>query len=191
MNVFEPSSYREVRVTHTDVPGLLVIGMEVRPEGRGWFKENFKREKFESLGFPAGFEIVQNNISYHAQRGATRGIHAKPYDQFITIASGSVFAAIVDLRAGDGFGKTASFELNPGISLFIPRACGQAFQSLESDTAYSSMMNGYDSPDTPTTSINLWDAELNVQWPIPLEWAEVAESDKSHPNLKDIQPIQS
>jgi len=189
MNVFEPSSYREVRITPTDIPGLLVIALAVHQDGRGWFKENFQREKFEKLGFPPNFEIVQNNISYNSQRGVTRGIHAEPWDKYIGIASGSIFSAIVDLRAGETFGKVATFELNPGIALFVPKGCGNSFQTLEADTAYTYLVNAYWSPETQYTSVNLSDPDLNIPWPIPLEWAEISDKDKANPALKDIKPI--
>ena len=39
-------------------------------------------------------------MSFNAQRGATRGIHAEPWDKFVSVATGRVFAAWVDLREG-------------------------------------------------------------------------------------------
>ena len=52
----------------------------------------------------AGSGPVQNNISFNRNVGTTRGIHAEPWDKFISVATGRVFGAWVDLRAGDGFG---------------------------------------------------------------------------------------
>lgn len=190
MNIFEPSSYRETKITQTDIPGLLVIALAVHQDGRGWFKENFQREKFVSLGFPANFEIAQNNIGFYAQRGVTKGIHAEPWDKYIAVASGSLFAAIVDLRAGDNFGKVATFELNPGIALFVPKGCANSFQTLEADTSYTSMVNGHDNAEAKYTAVNLSDPDLAIQWPIPLEWAEISDTDRSSPFLKQTRPIQ-
>jgi dTDP-4-dehydrorhamnose 3,5-epimerase len=190
MNIFDPSSYNELHVTKTDIPGLLVIALAVHGDSRGWFKESFQKEKMIAQGFPADFEIVQNNVSYNAQRGATRGIHAEPWDKYISISVGSAFAAIVDLRKGDTFGKVLTFELNPGIALFAPKGCGNSYQSLEDGTTYSYLVNSHWSPDVKYTAVNLADPDLKIQWPLPLEMAEISAKDKINPMLKDIQPIE-
>jgi dTDP-4-dehydrorhamnose 3,5-epimerase len=190
MNIFDPSSYNALHVSKTDIPGLLVIALAVHGDSRGWFKESFQREKMVEQGFPADFNIVQNNVSYNAQRGATRGIHAEPWDKYISISVGSAFAAIVDLRKGDTFGKVLTFELNPGIALFVPKGCGNSYQSLEDGTTYSYLVNAHWSPDTKYTAVNLADPALKIQWPLPLEMAEISAKDKINPMLKDIQPME-
>jgi dTDP-4-dehydrorhamnose 3,5-epimerase len=190
MNIFDPSSYNELHVTKTDIPGLLVVALAVHGDNRGWFKESFQKEKMVAQGFPADFEVVQNNVSYNAQRGATRGIHAEPWDKYISISVGSAFAAIVDLRKGDTFGKVLTFELNPGIALFVPKGCGNSYQSLEDGTTYSYLVNAHWSPDVKYTAVNLADPDLKIQWPLPLEIAEVSAKDKINPMLKEIQPME-
>jgi dTDP-4-dehydrorhamnose 3,5-epimerase len=190
MNIFDPSSYNELHVTKTDIPGLLVIALAVHGDNRGWFKESFQKEKMIAQGFPADFEVVQNNVSYNAQRGATRGIHAEPWDKYISISVGSAFAAIVDLRKGDTFGKVLTFELNPGIALFVPKGCGNSYQSLEDGTTYSYLVNAHWSPDVKYAAVNLADPDLKIQWPLPLEIAEVSAKDKINPMLKEIQPME-
>jgi dTDP-4-dehydrorhamnose 3,5-epimerase len=190
VNIFDPSSYNTLRVTKTDIQGLLVIAIPVHGDNRGWFKESYQKEKMVAQGFPDDFEVVQNNVSYNAQRGATRGIHAEPWDKYISISVGSAFAAIVDLRKGDTFGKVLTFELNPGIALFVPKGCGNSYQSLEDGTTYSYLVNAHWSPDAKYTSVNLADPDLKIQWPLPLEMAEVSAKDKINPMLKEIQPME-
>jgi dTDP-4-dehydrorhamnose 3,5-epimerase len=190
MNIFDPSSYNTLRVTKTDIQGLFVIAIPVHGDNRGWFKESYQKEKMVAQGFPADFEVVQNNVSYNAQRGATRGIHAEPWDKYISISVGSAFAAIVDLRKGDTFGKVLTFELNPGIALFVPKGCGNSYQSMEDGTTYSYLVNAHWSPDAKYTSVNLADPDLKIKWPLPLEMAEISAKDKINPMLKEIQPME-
>jgi dTDP-4-dehydrorhamnose 3,5-epimerase len=190
MNRFDPSSYTELRASHTDIPGLMVVALQVFGDTRGWFKENFHREKMSQIGLPASFDPMQNNISYNNTRGTTRGIHAEPWDKYITIVSGSVFAAIVDLRRGDNFGKVATFDLNPGIALYVPKGCGNSYQTLEDDTVYSYLVNDFWRPEVKYTSVNLADPDLKIQWPIPLDQAEISTKDKANPMLKNIQPLE-
>ena len=84
--------------------GLLVISLDVRSDNRGWFKENWQREKMVALGLP-DFAPVQNNVSFNNRVGAARGIHAEPWDKLVSLATGRIFGAWVDLRAGDAFGR--------------------------------------------------------------------------------------
>jgi dTDP-4-dehydrorhamnose 3,5-epimerase len=190
LNIFDPSSYNELHVTKTDIPGLLVIALPVHGDSRGWFKENYHREKMVEQGFPADFQIVQNNVSYNDQRGVTRGIHAEPWDKYVSVAVGSTFAAIVDLRNGSTFGKVLTFELNPGIALFVPNGCGNSYQSLEDGTTYSYLVNAHWSPEIKYTAVNLADPDLKIQWPLPIEMAEISAKDKINPMLKDIKPLE-
>ena len=82
---FDPSSYNELTVTESPIPGLFVVKLPVHGDNRGWFKENYQKEKMEALGLPK-FTIVQNNISFNDKAGATRGLHAEPWNKFISTA---------------------------------------------------------------------------------------------------------
>jgi dTDP-4-dehydrorhamnose 3,5-epimerase-like enzyme len=189
MHLFDPSSYNELHISKTDIPGLLVIALAVRGDSRGWSKDSFRKDKMIEQGFPADFAVVQNSVVYGAQRGATRGIHADFWDKYVSIAIGSAFAAVVDLRKGDTFGKVLTFELNPGIALFVPKGCGEAYQSMEDGTTFSALSNVAEVSEDKRVAINLRDPELKIQWPLPLEVSEISAKDKVNPMLKDIQPI--
>jgi dTDP-4-dehydrorhamnose 3,5-epimerase len=190
MHLFDPSSYQELRIAKTDIPGLLVVALAVHGDSRGWFKESYQRQKLVEQGFPENFTPVQNNISYNAQRGVTRGIHAEPWDKYISLAIGSAFAAIVDLRAVETYGKVLTFELNPGIALFVPRGCGNSFQTMEDGTTYNYLVNSHWSPESKYVSVALDDPDLKIQWPIPLAMSEISAKDKTNPKFKDIQPME-
>ena len=92
--MFDPTDYNELTVTESSIPGLFVIKLPVHGDNRGWFKENYQKEKMEALGLPS-FDIVQNNISFNDKTGATRGLHAEPWNKFISTANGRVFGACV------------------------------------------------------------------------------------------------
>ncbi|HTK39826.1 MAG TPA: dTDP-4-dehydrorhamnose 3,5-epimerase family protein, partial [Patescibacteria group bacterium] len=136
---YHPALYenRELRVTQTDIPGLLHIDVVLHGDERGWFKESFQREKLVALGFPADFNDVQNNVSSNIEAGVTRGIHAEPWNKYITLTRGMVYVAIVDLRAGDTFGRVEEFTLTPAQALYVPKGCGNSYQTLTPDVEYS------------------------------------------------------
>ena len=76
-------------VHHTDISGLLVFELPLHGDARGWFKENWQRAKMLELGLP-DFGPVQNNMSFNATAGSTRGLHAEPWDKLISLAHGQM-----------------------------------------------------------------------------------------------------
>jgi dTDP-4-dehydrorhamnose 3,5-epimerase len=167
---------------------LVVWELPVHGDNRGWFKENWQREKMVALGMP-DFKPVQNNVTLNDAAGTTRGIHAEPWDKFISVATGRIFGVWVDLRAGPTFGATFTTEIDASRALFVPRGVGNAYQTLEPNTAYIYLVNDHYSPEAQYTSVNLADETLAISWPIPLARAEMSAKDRDHPSLADVNPI--
>jgi dTDP-4-dehydrorhamnose 3,5-epimerase len=186
---FDPSDYDELTVTEAPIPGVFVVKLPVYGDSRGWFKENYQKEKMEALGLPT-FDIVQNNISFNDKRGATRGLHAEPWDKFISVANGSIFGAWVDLRKGPSFGTTFTIEINPGIAVFVPKGVANGYQTLEDHVTYTYLVNAHWSPDVRYTFVNLFDPELGINWPLSREESVVSEKDMGHPYLRDVVPME-
>lgn len=186
---FDPSQYNELTVTEAAIPGFYVVKLPVHGDNRGWFKENYQQQKMTALGLPS-FEVVQNNFSYNDQRGATRGLHAEPWEKFISVANGSVFGAWVDLRAGASFGKTFSCEINPGVAVFVPRGVANGYQTLEDNVTYTYLVNAHWSSDAKYTFVNLFDPALAIDWPISQDQAIISDKDAAHPFLIDLTPME-
>ncbi len=182
---------KDLSVAETGIGGLKVVDLAVHGDSRGWFKENWQRAKMTALGIP-DLRVVQNNVSYNDKRGVTRGIHAEPWDKFISVARGSVFGAWVDLREGSAtYGKVYTTVLDPSKAIYVPRGVGNSFQALEDGTAYTYLVDAHWSLELKRTYtfVNLADPELAIEWPIPLDQATVSEADKNHPMLKDVVPM--
>lgn len=179
---------KTLHANKTPIPGLTFWELPVHGDNRGWFKENWQREKMVAAGLP-DFKPVQNNISFNDAVGTTRGIHAEPWDKFVSVATGRIFGAWTDLRAGPTFGTTFTAHLDPSCAVFVPRGVGNGFQTLEPNTAYVYLVNDHYSPDANYTSINLGDETLGIDWPIPLERVEISAKDRIHPCLAEVDPI--
>jgi len=177
----------ELAVTESPIQGLYVIDLVVHGDSRGWFKENYQKAKLEALGLPA-FTIVQNNISFNKEAGVTRGLHAEPWEKFISVANGKVFGAWVDLRAGDGFGTVFTHEISPDIAIFVPRGVANGYQTLEPNVTYTYLVNEHWSPEAKYTFVNQFDPALGIVWPISKDQAITSEKDDNHPLLKDVTP---
>ncbi len=187
--MFSPSEYTELKVTETVIPGFYEVDLVVNGDSRGWFKENYQAAKMETFGLPH-FEVVQNNFSYNVERGVTRGLHAEPWEKFISVANGSVFGAWVDLRKGPSFGQTLTLEINPGKAVFVPRGVANGYQTLEEGVTYTYLVNAHWSPEAKYTFVNLFDPALGINWPISKNQAIVSEKDTSHPPLQDVTPME-
>ena len=181
---------KPLAIEETSIPGFLRIDLTVHGDNRGWFKENWQREKMLALGLP-DFGPVQNNISFNNEVGVTRGIHAEPWDKFVSVATGRVFGAWVDLREGPSFGSVYTCEIDPSVAVFVPRGVGNSYQTLEPNTAYTYLVNDHWSADAQYTFLNLADETANVPWPIALTEAILSDKDKAHPRLADVTPFPS
>lgn len=179
----------ELKITEADIPGFFVVDLVLHGDNRGWFKENYQKEKMEALGLPA-FTIVQNNFSYNEEVGATRGLHAEPWEKFISVANGRVFGAWVDLRQGSSFGKTFSMEITPDKAVFVPRGVANGYQTLEKNVTYTYLVNAHWSPQANYTFVNLFDPEVGINWPITKDEAIISDKDAAHPALKDVIPME-
>ena len=177
-----PSLETLPRLEKTAIPGLVVVRLDRRNDDRGFFKENWQREKMLAIGLP-DFGPVQNNVSFNGERGVTRGIHTEPWDKFISLATGRIFGAWVDMREGDTFGTTFTLEMDTAVAVFVPRGVGNSYQVLEDGTAYTYLVNEHWRPGVAYPALALDDPAAAIAWPIPLAEAIISEKDQNNPTL--------
>ncbi len=175
----------------TPIPGLLLFDIEYPSDERGWFQEKFQQEKLVKAGLPADFKIVQNNVSYNKERGVVRGLHAEPWEKYISVMKGSAYVAYVDLREGPTFGTVFTATLTNTSAVYLPKGIANSFQVLEDDTYYVYSTSDHWRSDNydEYCFVNIADPDLSINWPIPLEDSTMSDRDKSHPMLKDIKPM--
>ena len=176
----------ELQIRETIIPGLFEIDLVLHGDSRGWFKENYQKAKMEALGLPA-FTIVQNNFSYNEEVGVTRGLHAEPWEKFISVANGKVLGAWCDLRPGPSFGQTLTIEITPDKAVFVPRGVANGYQTLTPNVTYTYLVNDHWSPEAQYTFVNLFDPEVDIQWPISKAKSIVSDKDLNHPSLSEVR----
>lgn len=157
------------------IDGLEVHELAVHEDNRGWFKENW-----------AGQALVpkQQNVSMNAKKGTTRGMHAEPWDKWVSVASGRVYGAWVDMREGSPtFGHTYGTEIGPGQAVFVPRGVANGFQTLEDNTVYIYLVNERWSADAEYAFCSY----KEIDWPLPP--SELSAADKQHPALADATAV--
>jgi dTDP-4-dehydrorhamnose 3,5-epimerase len=182
----------EFTAHQTEIPGLIIFDVTYVGDDRGYFQEKFQKAKLVAAGMPENFNVVQNSLSYNKDSGVTRGFHAEPWDKYISVVTGRVFAAYVDLRKDKSFGKIVTVEITPNVAVFLPKGVANSFQTLEPDTYYLYSVNAHWSADNydKYCFANLADPEIGVKWPIPLDKAIMSDRDRNHPMLKDVKPLE-
>lgn len=178
----------------TTIPGMLQFDIPVHGDNRGWFKENFQKEKMVPLGFPEDFfksGKLQNNISL-SHKNVLRGLHAEPWDKYISIADeGRVLGAWVDLREGSSFGNVYQTIIDASVGIYVPRGVANGFQVLSDTVSYAYLVNDYWALELKPkyAFVNYADPSLGIEWE-DVSNAEVSQADKHHPYLKDVNPLQ-
>ena len=186
MSEFNPLDYSKMAVSKTSIDGLFKVNLVVFGDNRGWFKENYHQKKMEKLGLPH-FEPIQNNFSFNQEVGVTRGLHAEPWDKFISVSNGRVLGAWVDLRPGKNFGQSLTIEINPGVAVYVPRGVANGYQTLEPNVTYTYLVNDYWSENSKYTYLNLFDKDLAIDWPIKQDKAIVSDKDKLCPSINELK----
>lgn len=176
----------------TDIPGLIIFDISFPADERGYFQEKYQKAKLAAAGLPDSFNVVQNNVSFNKTRGVTRGFHAEPWDKYISVITGRVFVAYLDLRQGSAFGKVYTGEIDNSKAVFLPRGVANAFQTLDDSTLYIYSTNDHWRADNydKYTFVNLADPDAGIKWPIDLSESIMSDKDRHHPRLKDVKPME-
>jgi len=157
-----------LKVTETNLPGVLIIEPKVFQDARGFFLETFSASRYESAGI--AFAFVQDNHS-RSLKGTVRGLHlqvSKPQGKLMRAVSGSMLDVAVDVRVGSPtFGKWTSALLSGDNfkQLYVPQGFAHGFAVLSDvvDVEYK-CTDYYDPKDEITVSWS--DPAIGIDWPV-------------------------
>jgi dTDP-4-dehydrorhamnose 3,5-epimerase len=157
-----------LKVTETNLPGVLIIEPKVFQDVRGFFLETFSAARYESVGVLGPF--VQDNHS-RSLKGTVRGLHlqvSKPQGKLMRAVSGSMLDVAVDVRVGSPtFGKWTSALLSGDNfkQLYVPPGFAHGFAVLSDtvDVEYK-CTDYYDPNDEVAIAWN--DPAIGIEWPV-------------------------
>ncbi|CDZ23684.1 dTDP-4-dehydrorhamnose 3,5-epimerase [[Clostridium] cellulosi] len=176
-----------MKVTKTEIEGLLIIEPEVFGDHRGWFMETWTKKKLLECGIDIDF--VQDNHSYSAQKGTLRGLHfqidPKSQTKLLRCTRGEILDVAVDLRKGSPtYKKWVSVKLSAENKkqFLIPKGFAHGFVTLTDDVEVQYKVDEYYAPECDR-SIRFDDPEIGVDWGIkdPI----LSQKDLNAPYLKD------
>lgn len=179
-----------MKITETNLNGVVIIEPTVFGDHRGWFMETYNKEKFHDAGIINNF--IQDNQSFSAVKGTLRGLHyqlnPKAQTKLVRCTRGAIFDVAVDIRnESPTFGKWFGIELTAENrkQLLIPKGFAHGFMTLTEDVEVQYKVDELYAPECDRGII--WnDPEIAIQWPIDIAPILSAKDEKS-PLLKDAE----
>lgn len=174
--------------SHTPLPGVFVIDLELHEDERGFFARTWCTR--EAAAHAIYVEWVQANISYTKQRGTLRGMHYQraPHAEgkLIRVTKGEIYDVVVDLRPDSATYKqhvAVRLTAQNRLALYIPAAAlAHGFLTLADDTEVSYRMSAPYAPEA-ADGIRWDDPAFSIDWPEPIN--SIAERDASYPNFDE------
>lgn len=157
-----------MKVTKTQLDGVLILEPKVFGDERGFFMESFNQRVFdEAVG--QHVEFVQDNHS-RSTKGVLRGLHyqlQQPQGKLVRVTRGAVFDVAVDIRkSSPTFGQWVGVELTESNhrQLWIPAGFAHGFVVTSDSADFLYKASDYYAP-AHERSI-LWDdADIGIEWP--------------------------
>jgi dTDP-4-dehydrorhamnose 3,5-epimerase len=172
-----------VKVTPTEIPGVLLIEPQVFGDSRGFFVETFQAARYAAAGI--GGPFVQDNLS-RSTKGTLRGLHfqePKPQGKLVQVLHGAVWDIALDVRKGSPhFGAWVGIELSSENrrQLWIPPGFAHGFCVISETADFFYKCTDFYAPEAER-SVRWNDPALAIKWPIqsPL----ISAKDQAAPNL--------
>ena len=171
-----------MKVKSTPLKNCYIIEPTVFEDDRGYFYEKFNEQKFEQLTGMNG-HFVQDNVS-KSSYGVLRGLHLQKGDmaqaKLVSCLEGRVWDVAVDLREdsptfGQWFGVELSAENR--LQFYIPRGFAHGFSVLSPTAVFAYKCDNFYNKESEGGII--WnDAELNIDWKLPISDIILSEKDK-------------
>ncbi len=156
-----------MRVTKTEIEGVLLLEPQTFRDPRGLFFETYHAQRYAEAGIHGPF--VQDNYS-QSVRGTLRGLHfQEPHAQakLVMVVEGSVYDVAVDIRKGSPtFGRWYAVELSAENrrQVYVPPGCAHGFCVMSETAAFMYKCTDFYSPADERGII--WnDPALGIPWP--------------------------
>ncbi len=157
-----------MKVTATDLPGVLIVEPRAFGDARGFFLETFQAERYAAVGIRGPF--VQDNLSRSA-KGTLRGLHyqqPRPQGKLVQVLRGAVWDVALDVRRGSPhFGAWVGVELSEENrrQMWIPPGFAHGFCVLSDGADFFYKCTDFYAPDCER-AIRWDDPGLGILWPV-------------------------
>ncbi|RYF77104.1 MAG: dTDP-4-dehydrorhamnose 3,5-epimerase [Comamonadaceae bacterium] len=157
-----------MKVTPTQLEGVLILEPKVFGDERGFFMESFNQRAFDDA-VGRHVEFVQDNHS-RSTKGVLRGLHyqlQQAQGKLVRVTRGAVFDVAVDIRKSSStFGQWVGVELSEANQrqLWIPAGFAHGFVVTSDSADFLYKASDYYAP-AHERSILWSDPDIGIQWP--------------------------
>lgn len=119
------------------LPGAFLLRLKQFKDERGAFVKTYAASAFKTLGLD--FDLREEFYSL-SNKDVVRGMHFQlpphAHAKLVYCAAGAVADVLLDLRAGEGYGRAASVVLDAAepLLLFIPEGIAHGFRALQDNS---------------------------------------------------------
>jgi len=172
-----------VRVVSTAIPGVVVIEPDVHKDGRGFFLETYRADRYAAHGINGPF--VQDNHS-RSTAGTLRGLHLqlrRPQGKLVRVIEGEIYDVAVDVRRGSPtFGRWVGVTLSADNfkQCYVPTGFAHGFCVVSPIAQVEYKCTDLYDPESEIGIV--WnDPGLAIEWPVsrPI----LSTRDAGHPTL--------
>jgi dTDP-4-dehydrorhamnose 3,5-epimerase len=175
--------------TETPLRGAYVIGLEERPDERGFFARSFCVREFEAQGLKSF--TAQCNLSFNHKAGTLRGMHYQvppaTETKLVRCTRGAIYDVIIDMRPkSPTYMKHFGVELSEHnhLSLYVPDMFAHGYQALTDGAEVSYQVSEFYTSGLER-GIHYADPTFNIQWPMPV--TVISEKDASWAHLEPVK----
>ena len=156
-----------MKVTETELPGVMIVEPRVFGDQRGFFVETYHEQRYLEAGIPSRF--VQDNHSRSGE-GVLRGLHyqlLQPQGKLVRVVRGCVFDVAVDVRRGSpSYGRWVAAVLDDDNQrqMYVPPGFAHGFCVLSEEADLVYKCTDYYHPESEQ-GIAWDDPDLAIAWP--------------------------
>lgn len=176
-----------MRITETELPGVLLVESPLYHDDRGFFAETYHRRRYAELGL--GLDFVQDNHS-RSHYGVLRGLHYQlehPQGKLVRALRGRVFDVAVDIRRGSAhFGHWTGVELSEdnGRQLYVPPGFAHGFLVLSETADVIYKCTDFYAPGDEY-GLRWNDPAIGIRWPALSGAPRLSPKDAAAPGLDE------
>ncbi len=181
-----------MRVTKSDIEGVVIIEPTIFGDDRGYFFESYSAKEFNEAVREVTF--VQDNES-KSRYGVLRGLHFQRGDaaqsKLVRVVSGSVLDVAVDIRRGSPtFGRHVAVCLSGENKrqLFVPRGFAHGFSVLSPEAIFCYKCDNLYNPSAEG-AIAWNDPAIGIDWGLPAADIQLSPKDSCHPRLAECDEL--
>lgn len=178
----------------TKLKGLFYFESQKFNDNRGFFSEIVNLPELENV-IGHDFQIKQVNHS-KSEANVVRGLHAEGWNKLVTVTSGEVFSAIVDVRPDSPtykqkvyFKLGSDHQLKKSNGLYVSQGLANSICVLKGPASYIYLVDRlYKNRDkTGDQAISIFDEQLAIAWPIDESQMIISQRDKNAVRLEYLE----